>query len=432
MSSTYKTLENNQVEITFTIPPDIFEESINHVYNIEKSKIHIQGFRKGKAPRKIIELHYGPSVFYVDAINHALPKAYDNAIEELDLTIVSEPTFDVEEVTKEKGAVLTATAHTKPEVEITKEDYTGVTYDKVLVQEVGEEEINKRLEDLREQNSRIITIEDRAVKYGDIILIDFEGFIDNVPFEGGKAENHRLTIGSKSFIDTFEDQLIGRELNEELEVNVRFPDAYHAEALQGKPAMFKVTINEITEKQIPDLDDEFAQDASEFDTLVEFKDHLREVIASDKTKQSEQERESKILRSLVEKIGFDVPESMVETQMNNIIDDFEQGLRRSGMSLEHYLHFSGQEAESFREQHREVATTQVRGRLILETIAKLEGYTVNEEEFDEELENLAKAFGIEKDKLLETMDKRFETGLRRDITVRKAMAFVRENAIELE
>jgi trigger factor len=406
-------------------------EGIDKAYNKEKSKIRIQGFRPGKAPRKIIEAFYGQDFFHNDAINHCIPDAYDAAIKELGLEIVGTKSFEVEEVSSEKGAKVFAVAYVKPSVDVKKEDYTGLTYKKTEDTEATEEEINAVLNKAREQNTRILHITDRAVISGDTVTIDFEGFVDGVAFEGGKGEDYRLTIGSKSFIDTFEDQLIGKNIDEDVEVNVTFPEQYHSVELQAKPALFKVKIKDIMHTQLPDINDDFAGEVSEFDTLQEFKEDITKNIIAAKLQKHHKDIELSLVNSLIEKVPIeDLPDIMVEIQTNNLIRDFSNELKMQGMQLEQYLQYAGQDIEELKIVYRRSAEQQVRSRLILEKIAEVEGFDATPEEIDEEIDFMAAAYNVEMQQLLDSIGEEERDSLGKDIKIRKVMELIKSTAKE--
>lgn len=343
MSFTVEQLEEkNMVKLVITSSDEEFEKGLEQAYNKNKSKINVQGFRKGKAPRKIIEKFYGKEVFFEDAANAIIPEAYAKAAEESGLEIVSQPEIGLVQLEDGKPFIFSATVAVKPEVELGQ--YKGVEVAKADV-EVTEDDINAELDKVREQNSRTVNVEDRPVQDKDMTVIDFEGFIDGQPFQGGKGENYPLTIGSHSFIDTFEEQLIGKNIGEETEVNVTFPEDYHAEELKGKPATFKVTVKEIKEKQYDDLDDDFAQNVSDFDTLAEYKEDLKKTIGERKANEAKNKKEAEAIDKIIENAKMDIPSAMVDTQVRQMAEDFSRRLQQQGLSVEQYFQFTGLTAD---------------------------------------------------------------------------------------
>lgn len=429
MSFKSEKIEDNKVKITFSVTPEEFEKGIEFAYKKNKNVFSMQGFRKGRVPRKIVEMNYGKEVFYEDAVNYILPDLYEKAIDELKLDIVSRPEIDLKEVAEE--VIITAEVYVKPEVTIDKDDYMNVTYKKQDL-EVTEEEINKELDSAREQNARIISIDDkdRIIKDGDIATIDFEGFMDGVAFEGGKGTDYDLTIGSKTFIDTFEEQIVGHKLGDELEVNVTFPENYGKKEFEGKPALFKVKIKEIKSKELPELNDDFAQDVSEFDTLEEYKNDLKSHIEENKSKKAKSEKENEIINQLIEKAKMDVPNVMIENQIDMMVNDFARQIQSQGISLENYLQYVGQTKEALRDIYRENASIQVKGRLVLEAIAKSQDIKVTDEEFNEEIDRIAETYSMEKEKIVQTLKEEDKKNIEEDIKIRKTLDFVLENAKE--
>lgn len=428
MGSRFETVETNKVKITFEISPEKFEEGIQEAYKRNRGKINIPGFRKGKAPRKIIEMNFGKEIFYEDAVNIVLPDAYDSAVKELNLDTVSRPEIDIEEISAENGVVLTAEVFVKPEVSIEAEDYKGVQYE-IAEAVIEDSEIEAEINKVREQNARIVPVTDRPVQDGDIVTLDFEGFVDGVAFEGGKGENYELTIGSKTFIDTFEEQLIGLNIGEEKDVNVKFPEEYGKEELNGKPALFKVKINGIKFKELPEVDDDLAQDVSEFDTLDEYKNSIKEKLLSAKEEEIKNKKENDIVKAVTEKAKMDVPPVMIENQIENMVNDFANQLRMQGLPLETYLQYVGQDMDSLREAYRANAENQVKSRLVLEAIANKEDFPVTEEDIDAELNKLAENYQMEKERLENILKPEDKEGLKKDIAVRKALDYIVENAV---
>lgn len=427
MSFQVEDLGKNMVKLTIEATAEDFEKAIEKAYHKNKGKINVQGFRKGKAPRAIIEKMYGAGIFYEDAANEIIPDAYDAAVKESGLDIVSRPSIDVTQVEKGKSFIFTAEVAVKPTV--TLGQYKGVEVEKANT-EVSEEELNAELDKAREQNSRTVTVEDRAVQSGDIATIDYEGFMDGTPFEGGKGENHELTIGSHSFIDTFEEQLIGKNIGEECEVNVTFPQEYHAPNLAGKPATFKVAVKGIKVKELPELDDDFAQDVSEYETLEEYKESVKKDIAEKKEKEARSAKEDAVIEKIVENAQMDIPQPMVETQKRQMVDEFAQRLRMQGLTLEQYMQFTGMTPEKFLETVEPQALKRIQSRLVLEEIVKAENITVSDEEMENEMKRMAENYSMELDKVKEMLGEEEKKLLMTDLQVQKAIDFVAGQAVE--
>lgn len=427
MSLQVEKLEKNMVKLTIEASAEEFEAAIEKAYLKNRSKLAIQGFRKGKAPRKIIEKMYGVGFFYEDAANFVIPDAYEKAAEESKLDIVAQPEIDVVQIESGKPFIFTATVAVKPEV--TLGDYKGISVEKANV-EVTEEEINAELDKAREQNSRTINVEDRPAKDGDQTVIDFEGFVDGVPFEGGKGEDYPLTLGSHSFIDTFEEQLVGKNIGEEVEVNVTFPTEYHAENLAGKPAMFKVTIKEIKEKELPTLDDDFAKDVSEFDTLDEYKEDVKSTILEKKEKEAKSAKEDAVIAKIIENATMDIPNPMVDTQVRQMADEFAQRIQAQGLSVEQYFQFTGMDSKAFIESLRPQAVKRIESRLVLEAIVKAENIVATEVEFEKEIEEMASMYQMEVAKLKDLLGEREKEQIMMDMAVQKAVDFVVDAAVE--
>lgn len=427
MSLQVEKLEKNMAKLTIEASAEEFENALQKAYQKNKNKINVQGFRKGKAPRAIIEKMYGPGVFYEDAANELIPEAYEKAANESGLEIVSRPEIDVVQVEKGKSFIFTAEVALKPEV--TLGEYKGITVEK-KVAEVTDEEVMARIDSEREQNSRTITVEDRNVQDGDIAIIDFEGFIDGVPFEGGKGENYSLTIGSHSFIDTFEEQLIGKAVGDEVEVNVTFPEDYQAKELAGKPALFKVTIKELKVKELPELNDDFAQDVSEFNTLDEYKESIKATIKENKEKELKTAKENEIVDKIIEGATMDIPEPMINLQVNQMAEEFAQRMQYQGLSIEQYFKFTGMDAKKFLESLRPQALKRIQSRLVLEAVVKAENIEVTEEEIEKELTDMASMYQMELDKLKEVIGDKEKEQIKLDIAVQKAVDFVVEQAKE--
>lgn len=427
MSLQVEKLEHNMAKLTIEASEDDLEKAIQAAYIKNKGKINVPGFRKGKVPRQMIEKIYGAGMFYEDAANELIPEAYAKAVEESDLEIVSQPKVDVIQLEKGKPFIFTAEVALKPEVEIGK--YKGVKVEKAVT-EVTEEEILAEIDKERESNSRTVSVEDRAVKDGDMTVIDFEGFVNDVAFAGGKGENYPLTIGSHSFIDTFEEQLIGQKIGEEVTVNVTFPEEYQAEELAGKPAKFIVTVKEIKEKILPELDDEFAGEVSEFDTVAEYKADVKSKILEKKEKEAKRDKENAIIDAIVEDSKMDIPEAMIETQTRQMVEDYAQRLQQQGLSIEQYFQFTGLTPEKLLEQMRPQAEKNIKSRLILEAVVKAENIEASEEDFDKEIERMAAMYQMEADKLKDLIGAYEQKQIKLDIAIQKAVDFVVSEAKE--
>ena len=396
MSVQVENLEKNMAKLTIEVSAEDLEKALEAAYQKEKNKISIPGFRKGKVPRAMVEKMYGAAVFYEEAANILMQQNYPAAVEESGADIVSRPTIDIVQIEKGKPFIFTAEVAVRPEVTLGK--YMGVTVTKIDCT-VSDEEVAEALEKERNNNSRTISVTDRPVQEGDTAVIDYEGFVDGVAFEGGNGENHSLEIGSHSFIDTFEDQLVGKDVGDEVEVNVTFPEQYHAADLAGKPAMFKVKINEIKTKELPELDDEFAQDVSEFDTLAEYKEDLNKRLEEQKENEAKRTKEDEAIQKIIDKSKMELPDAMVDTQCENMIEEFAQRIAQSGLSMEQYMQFSGLTLDALKEQVRPEAVSRIQSSLVLEAIAKAENIEVTDEDIDAEIEKMASMYGMEADKL---------------------------------
>ena len=393
--------EKNMVKLVIEASAEEFEAGLNAAYNKNKNKISVPGFRKGKAPRKMIEQLYGSQIFFEDAANEIIPDAYADAAKESGLDIVSQPKVSIEQLEAGKPFIFAAEVAVRPEVELG--EYKGVEVTKADA-EVTDADVEEELKKVQDQNSRTVSVEDRAVKDGDMTVIDFEGFIDGEAFDGGKGENYPLTIGSHSFIDTFEEQMIGMNIGEEKELNVTFPEDYHAENLKGKPATFKVTVKEIKEKQLPELDDDFAQDVSDFDTLAEYKDDLKKKIAERKESEAKAKKESEAIEKVVEAAKMDIPQAMIDTQVNRMLEDFAMRLQQQGLSVEQYFQYTGMTADKIMEEMKPEAVKRIKNSLVLEAVAKAENIEVSEEEFEAELQKMADMYKMEIEKIKEFME----------------------------
>lgn len=427
MSVQVENLEKNMAKLTIEVAAEEVEKAIQAAYLKERGKISIPGFRKGKVPRNMIEKMYGAGIFYEDAANTLIQENYPTAVDESGVDIVSRPTIDIVQIESGKPFIFTAEVAVRPEVKLGK--YLGVQVTKVDTS-VSDEEVAEALEKERGNNARTVSVTDRAVENGDTAVIDFEGFVDGVAFEGGKGENHPLEIGSHSFIDTFEEQLVGKNVGDEVEVNVTFPEQYQAEELAGKPAMFKVKINEVKVKELPELDDDFAQDISEFDTLAEYKEDLKKRLTEQKENEAKRTKEDEAIQKIIDKSTMEIPEAMLETQCENMINEFAQRIAQSGLSMEQYMQFSGLTLDKLKEQVRPEAETRIKSSLVLEQIAKEENIEVTDAEIDAEVEKMAAAYGMEADKLKEYMGDDEKKSMKRDIAVTKAVDLIMENVKE--
>lgn len=401
MGAKMEQIEKNVVKLTIEVDAAAFEAAMEKSYQKNKGRFVLQGFRKGKAPRNVITRMYGESVFYEDAINFACPAAYEVAVEELGLDPVDRPEIDVEDIGTGKALVFTATVTCKPEVVLG--DYKGLKVEKEAVL-VTDEDVEKELDRVRQRNSRLVTVEDRAVQDGDTISIDFEGFTDGVAFEGGKGTDYTLVIGSNTFIPGFEAQLVGAPLNQEVEVNVSFPEEYHAAELAGKPALFKVTVKEIKYREMPDLDDEFAKDVSEFDTLEEYKADLRKSLTSKAQEAADHKFEEAVLKAAADNLSVEIPDAMVENQLNQMMRQFDMNLRYQGMDLKRYMQMMGMQEEQMRADFRDSAREQVRTSLLVEAVVKAEGLVATDEMVEAELADMAKQYGQSAEEIRKQLD----------------------------
>ena len=427
MSLQVEKLEKNMAKLTIEVSADDLEKALQNAYKKQKNKINIPGFRKGKVPRQMIEKMYGPDIFYDDAVNDLMPKAYADAYEECGLDIVSRPEVDVVQIEKGKPFIFTAEVAVKPEV--TLGEYKGLEVEKISA-EVEPEEVEKRLKEEAEKNARKVTVEDRAVQDGDEVIMDFEGFVDGETFEGGKGENYPLTIGSGSFIPGFEEQLIGAETEKETEVKVTFPENYHAKELQGKDAVFKCTVHEIKAKELPEIDDEFAAEVSEFDTLDEYKAHLETKIKEQKETEGKRKQEDQAVEKAVENASFELPEAMITTNVSQMKEDFSRRVQAQGMTLEQYFQFTGMSEEKMDEEMRPQAVKRIETRLVLEAVAKAENIEISDEKLDEEIQKMADNYRMEADKLKDLMSDAEKKQMKEDMAVQEAVTFLVDNAVE--
>ena len=405
MSLQVEKLENNMAKLTIEVPANDLEKALQSAYMKQKNKIAMPGFRKGKVPRQMIEKMYGPEIFYDDAANALIPKAYSEAYDECDLEIVSRPEINIVQIEKGKSFIFTADVATKPEVKLG--EYKGLEVDKVSTR-VTQKEVDAKIQEEAEKNAREVVVTDRPVADGDEVILDFEGFVDGEAFEGGKGENYPLTIGSGSFIPGFEEQLVGAEAEKEVEVKVTFPEDYHAEELKGKEAVFKCTVHEIKAKELPEIDDEFAAEVSEFDTLEEYKADVK----------------------AVKNAEYEIPQPMIDTQTTQMVEDFAQRIQSQGITLEQYFQFTGLTAEKMMEDMKPQAIKRIETRLVLEAIAKAENIEITDEKVDEELAKMAESYKMEVEKLKEFMGENEKKQMKEDLAVQEAVTFLVENAVE--
>ena len=427
MSLQVEKLEGNMAKLTIEASADDFEEALEKAYQKNKSRLSVPGFRKGKVPRKMIEQMYGKEVFFEEAANIVIPSAYAKAVDECTEDIVSQPTIDIVQLEVGKPFVFTAEVALKPEV--TLGQYKGIEVDKADIT-ATDKEVEDAIEKERENNARTITVDDRPVQDGDVVVLDFEGFMDGVAFEGGKGENFSLTIGSGAFIPGFEDQLIGAEIDKEVEVNVTFPENYQEASLAGKPAVFQCTVKEIKEKQLPDLDDEFASEVSEFDTLEEYRESVRKYIEERKEEDAKKEKEEKVVDAIIEGAQMDIPEAMITTQQRQMADEFAQRIRMQGISIEQYFQVTGLTRAAFLEQMKPQAESRIKSRLVLEAVAKAENIEASEEEYQAEIKKMAEDYQMEEAELVEMLGEFEKKSIREDINIRKVVDFVAANAVE--
>ena len=424
MSVQVEKLEKNMAKLTIEVSAEEVEKALNAAYQKQKNNINVPGFRKGKVSRAVIEKMYGAGVFYEEAANILMQNSYPAAVEESGVEVVSRPTVDVVQIEKGKAFIYTAEVAVKPEVKLGK--YTGVSVTKANTK-VTAAEVKEALEAERNKNARTVTVT-RAIKNGDTANIDYEGFCDGVAFAGGKGEGHALEIGSHSFIDTFEDQLVGHKAGEELEVNVTFPEQYHAPELAGKPALFKVKINEVTTKELPKLDDEFASDVSEFETLEEYKEDLKKQLEEKKAQEGKRAQEDEAIAAIVEKSEMDIPEAMIQTQCEDMVNEFAQRIAQSGLTMEQYMQFSGQTVDKLMEQVRPEAETRIKTSLVLEAIVKAEGIEATEDDVNAEMDKMAEMYGMPVEQIKEYMGE--NDSIKRQIAITKAVDFVMANVKE--
>ena len=421
MSLQVEKLEKNMAKLTVEVPAEQFEKAIKKAFNKNKNRFNIPGFRKGKAPQAMIEKMYGVGVFYEDAADEAINETYADAMKESELDIVSRPAISIEQIEKGQPFIYTATVAVKPEV--TLGEYKGLEVEKADMT-VKVEDIEAELKKVQEQNARLLTVEDRPVADGDQVVIDFDGYVDGKAFDGGKAEDYSLTIGSHSFIDTFEEQLIGKNIGEECEVNVTFPAEYHAAELANKPATFKVTVKEIKVKEIPELNDEFAGEVSEFETMDEYKKDIEAKILERKQKEAATENENRVVDRVAANASLEIPDKMVESQIDNMVQDTARRMQGQGLSMDMYMKYTGMTMDTMRDQMRPQALKRIQTRLVLEEVVKAEDIQVSDERLDEELAKMAAAYQMEVDKLKEYMSDRDKEQMKEDLAVQEAVDFL--------
>ena len=421
MSLQVEKLEKNMAKLTVEVPAEQFEAALKTSYNKNKNKFNIPGFRKGKAPQAMIEKMYGVGVFYEDAVDEAINASYPDAAKESGLEIVSRPEISIEQVEKGKSFIYVATVATKPEV--TLGEYKGIEVEKAKP-EVTDADVEAELKKVQEQNSRLVSVEDRAVADGDQTVIDFEGFVDGKAFEGGKAEDYTLVIGSHSFIDTFEDQLIGKNIGEDVEVNVTFPAEYHADELAGKPATFKVKIKEIKMKELPELNDEFASEVSEFETLDAYKEDVKNKLAETKQAQATAENENNVVQKVVDNAQMDIPAPMVDEQVRNMIEDYARRLQSQGISFDQYLQFTGSTIEQLQEQMRPQAELRLRTRLVLEAVVAAEKIEPSEELVEAEIKKMSENYKMDAEQIKTIMGEAGMAQMKADMAVQEAVDFL--------
>ena len=426
MSVQVEKLEKNMVKLTVEVPAEEVEKALNAACMKQRNSISVPGFRKGKVPRAMIEKMYGAAVFYEEAANTLMQDSYPAAVEESGVDVVSRPEVDVVQIEKGKAFIYTAEVAVKPEVKLGK--YEGVTVTKVNTK-VTAAEVKEALEAERNKNARTVSVT-RAAKLGDTVMIDYEGSVDGVPFDGGKAENSPLELGSHSFIDTFEDQLVGHKAGEEVDVNVTFPEQYHAADLAGKPALFKVKINDITTKELPKLDDEFASEVSEFETLDEYKEDIKKRLEEQKATEGKRAQEDEAIAAIVEKSEMEIPEAMIRTQCEDMVNEFAQRIAQSGLSMEQYMQFSGMTIDGLMAQVRPEAETRIKTSLVLEAIVKEQNIEATDADVDAEIEKMAAMYGMDAAQLKEYMGENEKAGMKRELAITKAVEYIMANVKE--
>lgn len=429
MSYEVENLEHSMAKITIEVSADVFEAAVVKAYNKNKNRISLPGFRKGKAPRKLIEKQYGSGIFYEDATEIAVPEAYREVAKECGLDIVSRPEIDIVEIESGKPFIFTATVAVKPEAKLGQ--YKGIEVDKQEVK-IQAADVDAEIDRVREQNARIMTMDDREIEMNDIAVIDYEGFLDGEPFEGGKGEDYSLTIGSHTFIDTFEDQLIGKKPGDEVDVNVTFPEEYHSEELKGKPVTFKVVIKEVKVKELPEADDEFASEVSEFETMKEYKASVKKMLTDRRMAQINAEKENQALEKVMELAEVDMPGPMVEEQVSQMINEFASRLGQQGLSIDQYMQMTGMQPQMLMDQMRPEAEKRIKSRLVLEAVAKAENITATDDDIEEQLKKMAEMYHLSVEKLKEGMEEEDRKQVAEDVMVEKAAEFLVKESVEVE
>lgn len=427
MSLQVEKLEHNMAKLTIEVSAEELEGAIQKSYLRQRGKVNIPGFRKGKVPRQVMEKMFGVEVFYEDAANTLIPDAYAKAYDEADIDIVSQPSIEVTQIEKGKPFIFTAEVAVRPEVKLG--EYKGVEVDK-FSNRVTAKEIDAKLEEERNKNARTVNVEGRPVQKDDEVVLDFEGFVDGVAFDGGKGENYSLTIGSGTFIPGFEDQLVGVEAGKEVEVNVTFPEDYHEESLKGKPAVFKCTVHEIKAKELPELDDEFASEVSEFDTLEELKADIKTKIKEQKNAEGKSAQQDQALDTIIAATEMDIPDAMVETEARQMVDSFGQRIQQQGLTMQQYMQFTGMDNEKMLEEMRPQALKRIQTRLVLEAIVAAENIVTSDERLDEEIAKMAEMYSMEADQLKSYMGDTEKEQMKKDIAVEDAVQFILDNAVE--
>ena len=428
MSLQVEKMEKNMAKLTIEVSAEDVEKAMQSAYQKAKGRISIPGFRKGKAPRKMIEQMYGKGVFLEDAVNALIPEHYSKALGECELEIVSQPKIDLVQTEPGKALIFTAEVAVKPEV--TLGEYKGVEVPKSEI-EVTDEEVDAEVKKEQEKNSRTINVEDRAAQLNDIVTIDFEGSVDGVPFDGGQATEYPLTLGSNTFIPGFEDQLVGAKVGDDVDVKVTFPEEYQAKELAGKEAIFKCAVKKIEAKELPELDDDFAKDVSEFDTLAEYKEHVKTNLVEKKENEAKHAKDDAAVDKIIENAQMDIPEAMLETQCRQMLDDFSRRMQSQGLSMDQYFQFTGMTAEKMMEDMKPQALKRIQTRLVLEKVAEVENIQPTEEEVNEEISKMAEAYKMEADKLKELLGERELEQMKKDMAVQKAVTLVADAAKEV-
>lgn len=429
MNATFVEKANNVVKFTVEVDGAAFEKGLAYAYNQNKNKISLPGFRRGKAPRKLIEAQYGANFFYEEAINHIFPDVYEEAIDELKLDVVSRPTIDVENINKETGVKFIVEVTVKPEV--TLGQYKGLKVEEEPV-EVTEEEVEKELKSIQEKNARLVEVTDRAAENGDVAKISYLGTVDGVAFEGGQADNHDLTLGSHAFIEGFEEQIVGHNVGDKFDVNVTFPEAYHAPELSGKAAVFAVELKGLSKRELPELNDEFAEDVSEFSTLDEYKASIQDKLKKEKEEKAKQIQSDKLLDAAIANCTMDVPQVMYDNKIDQMMREFEENITRQGLTMDIYCKYMGTTKEDVKENFRETSEKSVRARLMLEQIVKEENLTVSEEALKEEIGRFGESYGIDAEKMIEMFREEDKEALKEDMLVKQALKLIEDSAEEVE